>query len=389
MRLLMTPVEIIKIIILLLLICSGLYHLFALYCVMEFFGRKETEPANASFGPVSVLKPLKGMDPEFRENLRSFCAQDYPEYEILLGFADSGDDAIPRARELAKECTGSDIKVIISGKDLGANRKVSNLHGLAESARYPLLAINDSDMRVEASYLKRIVAEYNSEANVGMVTSLYKISDPGSVGTALESLTIALDFIPSVLVARRTEGVTFGLGASMLISKKSLEEIGGFSAIADYIADDYQLGNRLWKKGYKIIISGLVLETVVGRMSVRDYLTHQIRWARTYRASRPKGFIGSGITHLFPLALLFLILEGPSAPALIILGGAVGLRYATAYVLHKKVIRSQSWLKWLVLLPLKDILCAGVWAWTFTGRKIWWRGRRYRILKDGRMRCIE
>jgi len=382
-------IRIMEIIFLLLLAASAFYHLFALYCVTEFFGRRETGPAEASFGPISILKPLKGMDPEFRENLRSFCAQDYPEYEILLGFGDSADSAIPRAREIAKECAGSDVRVIITERALGENRKVSNLNGLAGSARYPLLAINDSDMRVDASYLKWVVAEYVSEANVGMVTSLYKISDPGSLGTALESLTIALDFIPSVLVARRTEGVTFGLGASMLISKKSLDEIGGFAAIADYIADDYQLGNRLWKKGYKIIISREVLETVAGRMGFRDYMTHQIRWARTYRASRPKGFIGSGITHLFPIALIFLIFQGPSAIALLTLGGAIVLRYATAYLLYKKVIRSRGWLKWLPLLPIKDIMSAVVWAWTFTGRKIRWRGRRFRILKDGRMESID
>jgi ceramide glucosyltransferase len=389
MGLLMTLLKIIEMIFLLLLAASVFYHLFALYCVVEFFGKRDTGPANASFGPVSVLKPLKGMATEFRENLRSFCAQDYPEYEILLGFGDSGDKAIPLARELAGSCAGSDVRVIISEKDLGANRKVSNLNGLAESAKYPLLAINDSDMRVDASYLKRIVSEYESEANVGMVTSLYKISGPRSLGTALESLTIALDFIPSVLVARRTEGVTFGLGASMLVSRKSLDEIGGFPAIADYIADDYQLGNRLWKKGYKIIISGQVLETVVGQMSFGDYLTHQMRWARTYRASRPKGFIGSGITHLFPIALLFLIFQGPSALALSALGGAAVLRFATAYLLYKKVIRSRGWLRWLPLLPIKDILSAGVWAWTFTGRTVRWRGARFRILNDGRMESID
>ncbi len=385
----MTLGEIIKIILLLLLVSSGLYHLFALYCVMEFFGRKESDAADASYEPVSVLKPLKGMDPEFGENLKSFCAQDYPEYEILLGFGDPGDDANTGARELAGPSRGRDVRAIVSARNLGANRKVSNLQGLAESARYPLLAISDSDMRVVAEYLKRNVAEYHSEKNVGMVTSLYKISDPESFGTALESLTIALDFIPSCLVARRIEGVTFGLGASMLISKKSLEEIGGFPAIADFIADDYQLGNRLWKKGYKIIISGLVIETVAGRMSFADYLTHQIRWARTYRASRPKGFIGSGITHVFLLALLFLILKGPTPLALSALGAGLALRYATAYVLYRKVIRSRSWLKWLVLLPLKDILSAGVWAWTFTSRKVWWRGRRYGILKDGRMKGLD
>ncbi len=375
--------ETIKIILLLLLASSLLYHLFALYCVAEFFGRNDAPPG-AGLEPVSILKPLKGMDPGFEENLKSFCSQDYPEYEILLGFGEPEDEAVGRAQELAAGCGGK-ARVVVSEKNLGANRKVSNLAGLAEAARHGLLAISDSDMRVEGSYLKTIVAEHASMENVGMVTSMYKISNPASTGAALESLSIALDFIPSVLVARRIEGVTFGLGASMLVSKKALEEIGGFQAIADFIADDYQLGNRLWKKGYRIIISRLVLETVAGRMSLSDYAARQLRWSRTYRASRPKGFIGAGVTHLVFLSALFLVLEGPTGLAVSVAALAAAVRCATALVIYRKVIRSRGWLKWLALLPLKDLLGAGIWAWTFTGRKVRWRGRRFRILNDGRM----
>ena len=369
----------------LLLLCAGCYQLFSLYCVWKFFQKERDEAALPYHIPVSIIKPLKGIDPGFGENLRTFCEQDYPEYEVLLGFSDPADDAIPRVNDMVASLTDCNVRTVIGTGSPGANRKVSNLEGLAESARHPMLAISDSDMRVDRSYLGRSMAEYFSTRNVGLVTSLYKISNPESIGAALESLTIALDFIPSVLVARRLEGVTFGLGASLVLSKKALEEIGGFAAIGDYLADDYQLGNRLWKRGYSIVLSQDVIENVAGPMRVADFCRHQLRWARTYRASRPKGFAGYGITYVVPLSLLLLIAEGPTALSLSVLGSAVMVRYGLASVLHKKVIRSRQWLKWLVLVPIKDILGFGIWAWSFTSRKVRWRGNEYRILKDGKL----
>jgi len=385
----MIMTETIQSILILLLLCAGGYHLFSLYCVWGFFRKGENEGALPEHIPVSIVKPLKGVDPGFGANLRTFCDQDYPEYEVLLGFSDPADDAIPRVNRMVASLADCNVRMVISTGRPGVNRKVSNLEGLAESARHPMLAISDSDMRVDRSYLARSMAEYFSARNVGLVTSLYKISNPESMGAALESLTIALDFIPSVLVARRLEGITFGLGASLVLSKKALEEIGGFSAIGDYLADDYQIGNRLWKRGYSIVLSQHVIENVAGPMSVADYFRHQLRWARTYRASRPKGFAGYGITHLVPFSLLLLIAEGPNALSLSVLGSAVMVRWGLAYVLHRRVIQSRQWLKWLVLVPIKDILGFGIWAWSFTGRKVHWRGAEYRILKDGKLRQTE
>src|SRR5208337_4090158 len=232
---------------LLLVISSGIYSLFAIFCVMEFFRPGKLELKDIPPAPISVLKPLSGQDPELYENIQSFCSQNYPEYEVLLGVTDPNDAALKAAEKLQRQ---SSVKIVVSERSLGTNRKVSNLGGLAEVARYPLLAVSDSDMRVDSSYLKHIAGEYFGGENTGLVTSLYKISNPVSAGAAFESLTIALDVIPSVLVARRLEGVTFGLGASMLFSRQALNAIGGFEAIADYLADDYQIGNRLWQKGY-------------------------------------------------------------------------------------------------------------------------------------------
>jgi ceramide glucosyltransferase len=241
-------------------------------------------------------------------------------------------------------------------------------------------------MRVPPHYLRTVMAEYAEGPHVGMVTNLYKISEPRSLGTALEALTIALDLIPSVLVARRLEGMNFGLGASMLLSKQALKDIGGLDAVGEYLADDYQIGNRLSKKGYINILSRLVLETVPGPMSLRDHLVHQLRWARTYRASRPKGFFGYGITHILPFSLALVFVLGPSAAAISVLGGVLLLRFGEAALLHVRVMRSKQWLRWLPLLPLKDLLGFGIWAWSFMGSTVFWRGRSYRILRDGRIR---
>ncbi len=367
----------------LLLVGGAMYNLISLYCVIGFSGRNRDGSAAATNIPVSILKPLKGIDPDFRENIESFCRQDYPEFEVLLGFTDADDSAIAAARAIA--AAERNVRVVITRKDLGANRKVTNLQGLLEEARYPLIVMSDSDMRVEPHYLRTIVSEYRNKENVGMVTSLYGISDPASFGAALESLTLALDFIPAVLVARRLEGITFGLGASMLLPKKALDDIGGLSSVADYLADDYQIGNRLWKRGYNIVLSDYVIEDVVGAMSISGYLAHQVRWARTYRASRPWGYFGYGVSHILPFALLLLIAEGPKTGVIASLLIVLAIRFVLACAVGGKVTRSRNWMKWLPLLPAKDVLSFFVWASSFTGRKVLWRGRYYRLLKGGRI----
>jgi ceramide glucosyltransferase len=361
------------------------YSVYALFCMFRFFGSRAKDSEKKRLMPISVLKPVKGLDPDFRENVESFCRQDYPEYEVLIGFTDEDDEAVKVAREIADSTPEGRVRVVVSHEDMGVNLKVSNLQGLLKEARYPALVISDSDMRVEEDYLNTIVREYQSEPGVGLVTSLYKISNPTTAGAALESLTIALDFIPSVLVARKLEGMTFGFGASMLLSKDAIEEVGGLRAIADYLADDYQIGNRLSKKGHKIILSKYVVEDVAGVMLLRQYYVHQLRWARTYKASRPWGFFGYGITHIFPLSLLFFGLEGPTAFSLSVLSVTLLLRLSLAAAAYRYLIRSGRWLRWLCLLPLKDVTAFAIWAWSFAGRKVLWRGTSYTIGKGGKI----
>ena len=378
---------ILSILFLSLIILACLYNIFSLLCVVDFFrgnGRDESDPGwKAEFPAVSVLKAIKGLDPRCAENLSGFCVQDYPHYEVLFGFRDHDDPAIPVAGAIAASASCS-ARVVIEESGSGTNQKVLNLKTLADSSRYPLLALSDSDMAVDTYYLRRIVSEFRNGGKTGIVTSLYKISRPSSVGSALESLNIALDFIPSVLVARRLEGVTFGLGASILVSREALREIGGFESIADFLADDYQIGYRLSRKGYKNIISRYVIENRVGSVSVTDHLVHQLRWARTYRASRPWGFLGYGITHAFAFAVLFFCLE-PGLVSALTAGSVLCVRYALALTVYRKVICTREWLRFLILLPLKDVLSFVVWLWSFAGAKVSWRGTSYRITPDGRM----
>ncbi|OPY67463.1 MAG: Cellulose synthase catalytic subunit (UDP-forming) [Syntrophorhabdaceae bacterium PtaU1.Bin034] len=371
------------------LIVSGcLYSLFSLVCVVRFFGKGRTpaagSPNDAGFSPVSVLKPLKGLEPDGADALLGFCSQDYPRsYEVLFGFRQQDDPAIPLVRKVV-ESSGCRARLIVNDKGAGANQKILNLESLVSASRHPLLAISDSDMVVDKDYLRTIVTEFAGTGKTGIVTCLYKISNPSSVGSALESYTIALDFIPSVLVARQMEGITFGLGASMLLSREALRDIGGLAPIAEFLADDYQIGFRLWKKGYTNVLSRYVMENRVGSMSIADHVTHQLRWARTYRASRPKGFVGYGITHVFPFAVLFLIFS-PGFWSLLSIAVVLALRYSLAAVVYRKVISTGRWLAWLYILPLKDLISFFVWITSFAGSKVFWRGASYRLIRDGRM----
>jgi len=382
----MTVIEFIEICLALLIISGSAYWIIAIYSVNRFF--KKTVHVAVSTEPVSILKPLKGIDPGLEENIRSFCRQEYPEYEVILGFNGPDEKELYEAGQIAESIPFRNLSVISSYNELGSNQKVSNLQGIVESACSQLVVLSDSDMRVGTEYLKTIVSEYKSDKAVGMVTCLYKISDPGSIGAAFESLTIALDFLPSVLVAERLEGVTFGLGASMILSKKTLDEIGGFSAVADFLADDYQIGNRISAKGLRIVISQYVVENIAGQMNFTEYFRHQLRWAKTVRASRPMGFFGSGITHVFPFALILIVVRGVDIVSMSLLGLTLSLRCLMSVVVYRKVIGSLSWFKWLIILPVKDVTAFGIWLCAFAGSRISWRGAKYEILRSGKMRKV-
>src|SRR5713101_7592651 len=250
--------------------------------------------------PVSILKPLKGTDPEMYESFRSQCLQDYPEYEIIFGVSDPRDPAAELVERLKKEFPQRSIRLMVCPMNLGTNTKVSNLAQMLAVARYEYLIVNDSDIRVEPDYLRRVVAPL-ADPKVGMVTCLYRSVAGPTLGSRLESIGISTDFSAGVLAARQLErGIRFGLGSTLAFRRRDLEAIGGFEALADYLADDYELGRRIAEHNLKVALSESVVETYLPPYNLSGFFSHQLRWARTIRTSRPGGYAGLLFTFTLP-----------------------------------------------------------------------------------------
>src|ERR1700731_3683604 len=291
-------------------VSSSIYYLICWWSAASFLrGAKAGGGARPTqtLAPVSILKPLKGTDPDIYESFRSHCLQDYPAYEIIFGVSDADDPAVASVKQLQREFPEHAIQLIVSPDKLGANVKVSNLEQMLHAARYQHLLVNDSDIRVERDYLRRVIAPLVEE-RVGMVTCLYRGIAASTLGSQLESLGISTDFCPGVLVARQLEnGLRFGLGSTLAFRRTDLERIGGFHSIVDYLADDYELGRRIAGLGLQVLLSDLVVETHLPAYALRGFFAHQLRWARGVRDSRAGGYIGLASTYGFMWALLAVI----------------------------------------------------------------------------------
>ncbi len=347
---------------------------------------RHTGPARP-LPPVSILKPLKGTDPDIYESFRSHCLQDYPEYEIVFGVSDPDDPAVASVRQLQSEFPDRTIRLVVSPNTLGPNVKVSNLAQMLPAARFEHLIVNDSDIRVEPSYLRRVVSPL-TDARVGMVTCLYRGVAAPTLGSRLEALGISADFCAGVLVARQLEGgIHFGLGSTLVFRRADLERIGGFKSIVDFLADDYELGRRISSLGLKVGLSDVVVETHLPAYDFRGFLSHQLRWARGVRDSRAGGYFGLVSTFGLMWALFNLAAARGAMWSWAVLGGVVLLRVAVALVIGKSVLRDARLLQNLWLLPLRDLVAVFVWVASFFGHTVTWRGDRFR-LKKGRLARI-
>jgi ceramide glucosyltransferase len=333
---------------------------------------------------VSILKPLKGTDPEIYESFRSHCMQDYPEYEIIFGVSDPNDPAMESVKRLQREFPARAILLVVCPKILGANVKVSNLAQMLGAASYEHLIVNDSDIRVEPDYLRRVMAPLADEA-VGMVTCLYRGVAAPTVGSQLESLGISTDFCAGVLVARQLEnGIRFGLGSTLAFRRADLERIGGFESFVDFLADDYELGRRIAGLGLRVVLSDVVVETHLPAYDLRGFLAHQLRWGRGVRDARAAGYIGLISTYGLMWALLAVIAARGAPWSWTALVVTVLLRFAVALLVGKSVLRDRQLLKNLWLLPVRDLVAVAVWAASFAGHTVTWRGDRFE-LKKGRL----
>ena len=332
--------------------------------------------------PVSILKPLKGTDPEMYECFRSHCLQDYVPYEIIFGVSDPNDPAIDLVQRLKTEFPNRTIHLVHCPQILGSNTKVSNLVQMLPHARYHHLIVNDSDIRVPSDYLLRVTAPL-SRPEIGLVTCPYRGVPNETFGSKLESLGISTDFLPGVLVARNMEGINFGLGSTMAFRRGDLEVIGGFEAVLDYLADDYEIGLRIAKRGMGVQLSDVVVDSILPHYTIAAFFSHQLRWARTIRNVRLWGYIGLVFTFGLPWALLALILARGAVWSWGLLAITLAMRFEVAAFVSRKILGS-SQARLLSWLPIRDISAFCVWLISFTGRTVTWRGTSY-TLKEGKL----
>jgi ceramide glucosyltransferase len=338
--------------------------------------------------PVSILKPLKGTDPEMYESFRSHCLQDYPVYEILFGINDANDPAAALVESLKQEFPRQSIRLVLCEKNLGANGKVSSLVQLAAAAKFDTLLVNDSDIRVAPDYLRTVITELQLP-NTGLVTCLYRGIPANTLASRLESLGISTDFVPGVLAAKQIEGgLHFGLGSTLAFRRKELEAIGGFESIVDYLADDYELGKRIADRGLKVVLSNAVVETFLPAYGFAGFLMHQLRWARTIRVSRPGGYAGLLLTYTLPWAVLCLVLARGGTWAWALLGVAVMLRITMAWATAVSAVNDKRAMRWFWLLPVRDFLAPIVWIAGMFGNKIVWRGHEFELDK-GKLKRVK
>ena len=367
---------------LLLWLAALAYQVLALVSLGRFFRPSASHQVAGESPGITVFKPVHGVDRETRECLESFLSQDYHPFQVLFGVADPHDPVLPLLEDLRGAAPPGQVEVRVCPETLGHNPKVSILRQLEPQARYNLLVVADGDVRVGPDFLGR-VAQAFQEPQVGLVSCPYRAGPAQSLGSQLEALTISADFIPSVVVAHYVEGISFALGAAMALTKTALARAGGLAELADYLADDYQLGRRIHQAGFKVKLLPYVVETVNPRMSVADYWAHQQRWTRTYRVCRPRGYLAYGITHALVFSLGLWLLSGLASWALGLVAVTLALRFVLAWFSEKVCLGGNLSRLALFLLPWKDLSAFYLWLSSFGGNEVVWRGRRYRLTRDG------
>ena len=372
------------------IVSSSLYYLLCLWSASKFIGeRKAGRSARSAhaFPPVSILKPLKGTDPEIYESFRSHCRQDYPEYEIIFGVSDPNDAAIESVKALQRGFPDRRIRLVRTPTILGANVKVSNLAQMMTEARYDYIIVNDSDIRVEPDYLRRVIAPL-SDSQTGMVTCLYRGVAAATVGSRLEALGIA-DFCAGVLVARQLEGgIHFGLGSTLALRRAELERIGGFASIVNHLADDYELGKRIADLGLAVKLSDVVVETYLPAYDVLGFFAHQLRWARGVRDVRAVSYFGLAFTFGIPWALLAVAASRGGLWSWGTLASTVFLRFAVALAVGWKVLRDRQVLRYVWMIPLRDLVAVVIWIVSLGGHSVTWRGDQFK-LRDGKLTRVD
>jgi ceramide glucosyltransferase len=366
------------------MIASAVFYLIELYSARQFF-RPRPLAASGYRPAISVLKPLKGLDISLYENLVTLCHQRYPApVQLLFGVSDRNDPAIAVVKRLQREFPRLDIELVVDDRVYGANYKVSNLHNMYQRAKHPVIVLADSDIRVGANYLARVV-EPLQDRKAGLATCLYRAIDTGGMPTLIESLFVNTDFAALVMLARKVEKSSYAFGATIAMRREVLDEIGGFLPIANLLADDYEIGYRVSQRGYRLELSSEVVDTVLAVGSWRRLFDHQLRWARTYRVNRPGGYFGSILTHGTFWAVLNALYNGFSPSSCAVSGGLIALRHLVAGRMAWTHLRTQLTLPQFLLVGPKDLFITFVWFAAFVGNEVVWSGHRFEVQRTGEM----
>ena len=359
------------------------YYVVAIIAARRFFAKRANSLSSDFTPPVSILKPIYGLDRETYENYASFCRQDYPEFEILFCVSDEQDPAVPVIRKIIQDFPGRSIRLLVGSELLGASDKVNKLCRMAREARHEIVIVTDSDVRVEPGFLRAIAAAFR-DPEVGGVTCLYRGLTDGSFAASLEAMGNSTDFAAGVLVNWLGGKIDFMLGAIMATTKKNLAEIGGFESLVDYFCDDFELGNRIAKKGRHIELSTFPVSIVYPRETLAEAFWHQVRWNLSIRYSRPAGHLGLIFTQGLPWTILAVLIAPSAAIALAYVAAYVVLRSEMARTVGVSGMQDRALRAKLALLPVRDAFAFLVWLASFFPQRIRWRDKEFYV-RDRRL----
>ena len=375
-----------RFIVLVLALAPLAYYVLSFYCALDYFRRlRKFPPADVPFTPaVSIVKPVRGVDREAYENFSSFCRLDYPEYEMIFAVTDPEDPVVPVVRKLQRDFPQRSIRLVTGVANLGANNKVNNLCRLVREAKYDFVVMSDSDVRVDGDYLHHAAAPF-ADPNVGVVTAFYRGISGRSLASDLDGLGMYADSAPAALVARKLEGrMRFAFGWTMATTKGILSRIGGFESMVNHHSDDFELGNRISRLGYRVELMRKPVWMVFPKETVGEFVDHELRWSIGLRNVRPAGYLGMIFTHGLPWALLAAAVAGAAGWA------GIAVAYLAAYVVLRLgvVWTTGVWglgdtriARKLVLVPVRDAFSFFTWIAGLFSDKIVWRGFRYRVRK--------